>query len=232
MSGQPAGCDVSSWQHQDNAPIDWEQARADGCTFVVVKATQGTTYVNPWLLRDLDDARAAGLLVGAYHYYATGVDPAEQATHFVSSLIGQVLDLGCWLDWEPPAIAPWQAKSEVEAFCARVEEVRPWCGLYVDRWWHEQLVNATLAPRALWLADPSTDASPPGTILRQTVTWRNGSAVDGADYDVLVSRRGLDIPTSPRPRPTGLPVHVDETPPEPPAHVAADPDDEDETTAS
>lgn len=226
MSGQPTGCDVSSWQHPENRPIDWEKAREDGCTFAVVKATQGTGYTNPWLARDLDDARAAGLLVGAYHFFAVGVDAAEQATHFVSSLIGQTLDLGCWLDWEPPAVPSWEAKSLVEVFCAKVEEVRPWCGLYVDRWWHEQLVAATLAPRSLWLADPGTDASPPGTVLRQTGTWSNGGDLDGADYDVLVSRRGLDIPTAPRPRPTGAPVHVDPVVPEARTPETGDDDDE------
>ena len=231
MSGRPAGADVSSWQHVDNAPIDWERARADGCTFVIVKATQGVGYVNPWLLRDLDDARAAGLLVGAYHFYDVGVPADEQATHFVSSLIGQALDLGCWLDWEPPGLPSWEAKSLVEAFCAKVGEVRPWCGLYVDRWWHEQLVAATLGPIRLWIADPSADASPPGTILRQTVTWGNGTVIAGTDYDELVSRRGLDIPTSPRPRPTGAPVHAEPEHTEPPAAVTVTPDDEDDEPA-
>ncbi len=231
MSDRPAGADVSSWQHPENLPIDWERARADGCTFVIVKATQGVSYVNPWLARDLDDARAAGLLVAAYHYFEADLPADEQATHFVSSLIGQALDLGCWLDWEPPGIEPWKAKSLIEAFCTRVAEVRPWCGLYCDRWWHGQLVAATLGPIRLWIADPSADASPPGTILRQRGTWENGTDLGGADYDELVSRRGLDIPTSPRPRPTGAPVHVEPEHAEPPAAATAALDDEDDQSA-
>ena len=73
MSGAVKGVDVSSWQHPGQAEIDWHAVADDGYTFALVKATQGTNYVNNWLSRDLDDARSAGLLLGAYHYLEANV---------------------------------------------------------------------------------------------------------------------------------------------------------------
>lgn len=99
MGNSITGIDVSSWQHEDGQPINWDAVYEDGYRFAVVKATQGTSYVNPWVARDLSDASAAGLLLGAYHYYEAGEDPATQAKWAVSCLVGQPLDLGLFVDW-------------------------------------------------------------------------------------------------------------------------------------
>ncbi|MFC6064477.1 lysozyme [Streptomyces ochraceiscleroticus] len=63
-SGVPHGHDVSS--HQKN--VDWPEARANGARFVYVKATESTSYTNPYFGRQYRGARQAGLLRGAYHF--------------------------------------------------------------------------------------------------------------------------------------------------------------------
>jgi lysozyme len=60
--------DVSSDQHPNNAPIDWPAVARAGVTTALIKATQGTTYVNPWLASDLQGASEAGLQVRCYHF--------------------------------------------------------------------------------------------------------------------------------------------------------------------
>ncbi|MGW2813148.1 lysozyme [Streptomyces sp. NPDC001415] len=61
---KPLGHDVSS--HQKN--VDWGAAKGLGASFVYVKATESTTYRNPYFGQQYDGARQAGLVRGAYHF--------------------------------------------------------------------------------------------------------------------------------------------------------------------
>lgn len=196
------GVDVSTWQHPDNKPIDWEAVAAAGYTFAIVKATQGASYTNPWLARDLDDAFAAGLLTGAYHYYEAGTPADVQAKQFVGSLMGARLDLGAFLDYEVAVSTDWQAAGDCNAFLEAAKDGRPGCGLYcsVSTW--EALQKANVVVPKLWLASWGTDDAPAGATI-----WQYGQAeVPGVpasvDVDILTSTRGVNIPTGPAARPS------------------------------
>lgn len=74
--------DVSIAQHGDLPPgqgpaINWKAAAQAGVTTALIKATQGTTYLNPWFHTDVAGAQAAGLDVLAYHYCDFSGAPAE-----------------------------------------------------------------------------------------------------------------------------------------------------------
>jgi hypothetical protein len=66
---------------------------ASGVSAAVIKATEGTAYVNPWLGRDLADAAAAGLAVSTYHFARMG-NPVAEARFYLATagLLAQVLD--------------------------------------------------------------------------------------------------------------------------------------------
>ncbi|MFB9238553.1 GH25 family lysozyme [Plantactinospora siamensis] len=77
------GIDVSSHDHTLGA-IDWPAQAAGGVSFAYVKATEGTYYVNPYFDGDNRDAKAAGILVGAYHYARPDKkDPVNEANYFI-----------------------------------------------------------------------------------------------------------------------------------------------------
>ena len=59
------GIDVS----HHNGKINWKQV--PDVDFVYVKATEGTTYVDPMYKQNIKGARAKKLRVGAYHYFRT-----------------------------------------------------------------------------------------------------------------------------------------------------------------
>ena len=86
------GIDVSGWQKG----IDLSKVPAD---FVIIKATQGTSYVNSDCDRAYQQAKAAGRLLGVYHYFSGG-DPAKEAEHFVNNIKGYIGDAILVLDWE------------------------------------------------------------------------------------------------------------------------------------
>jgi GH25 family lysozyme M1 (1,4-beta-N-acetylmuramidase) len=77
------GIDVSSHDHNLGA-IDWAGVAAGGVKFAYVKATEGSTYTNPYFAGDYTAARNAGLYVGAYAWgRPDNGNPAGQADFLV-----------------------------------------------------------------------------------------------------------------------------------------------------
>ena len=78
--GLPKGHDVSSHQKK----VNWSKARAKGAKFVYVKATESTTYRNPYFSGQYNGARNAGIIRGAYHFALPGKSSGRtQAAYFV-----------------------------------------------------------------------------------------------------------------------------------------------------
>jgi lysozyme len=73
------GVDVS---HFDGT-VDWAAARGDGITFAIIKATEGTTFVDNHFAANWANTRAHGIIHGAYHFFRPKSDPVAQADFFV-----------------------------------------------------------------------------------------------------------------------------------------------------
>lgn len=74
------GIDVSKWQN-GNSAINWSSVKASGIDFVLVRMgntslSNGGIYEDPWGVRNLQGAYAAGLQVGVY-YYSQALTEAE-----------------------------------------------------------------------------------------------------------------------------------------------------------
>lgn len=119
------GIDVSHWQGK----INWKQVRADGRTFAFIKATQGTKRVDPQFVTNARGAKAAGLLIGAYHFVdATSSAAArEEAQHFVKTLesAGVEFDLPPVMDYEnnPGGLSKAMLNAVAVAFLNEVEKL-------------------------------------------------------------------------------------------------------------
>lgn len=206
--GAPAkGVDVSTWNHADNEPIDWEEVAHAGYTFAIIKATQGDSYLNPWLRRDYDDAFAAGLLVGAYHYYDASVEATKQAEHFVGCLIGMKLDLHAWLDLEVTAPNEWTLAGYVNTFLEACKDGRPGTGLYCSQSTWEELAKASISVPAVWAADWGVESAPPEATIWQKGQGEVPGIPGSVDLDYIVSTRGINLSTTPPPKPSVTTVH-------------------------
>ena len=86
------GIDVASYQAGLNPVIV-------PCDFVIVKATQGTSYINPDFRRMAEAVLKAGKLLGIYHYAAGGNQIAE-ADHFLNVIRPYIGKATLWVDWE------------------------------------------------------------------------------------------------------------------------------------
>ena len=73
------GLDVSYW----NERVDWRKVYDAGYRFVYVKATEGQAYQDPTFAANWRDAKQAGLLRGAYHFYHPAMDAETQAALFI-----------------------------------------------------------------------------------------------------------------------------------------------------
>ena len=87
------GVDIASYQSRISP------AQLSTTDFVIVKFTQGTSYLNPHADRQYSTSKSAGKLLGAYHY-AEGKDAKAEAQHFVRSLGSRVGECVLALDWE------------------------------------------------------------------------------------------------------------------------------------
>ena len=100
------GCDVASYQ----AGIDFSKMTTTD--FAIVKGTQGTWYVNPYADIQYSGAKAAGKLLGMYHY-AEGKDPVAEAQYFVRKVGGRVGECILALDWEGHDNSKFNSDAEV-----------------------------------------------------------------------------------------------------------------------
>jgi len=74
------GIDVSKYQ----GVVDFERVKTAGISYVFVRATEGITYQDADFRSNYRQARSAGLVVGAYHFYETNDEPGAQLENFTS----------------------------------------------------------------------------------------------------------------------------------------------------
>lgn len=108
------GIDVASWQQS----LDLRQISYD---FVVVKATEGTGYINPCCDTHVQQAIEMGKLFGVYHY-ANGGDPIAESNFFLQNIQGYLRKGILVLDFESGDNAAWNANPNgwVKTWCDNV----------------------------------------------------------------------------------------------------------------
>ncbi|MFF9087581.1 lysozyme [Streptomyces sp. NPDC014991] len=79
-ASQAEGVDVSSYQ----GAVDWKTLWGAGTTWAYTKATEGTSYTNPYFSKQYTGAYDTGLIRGAYHFATPDTaGGAAQADYFV-----------------------------------------------------------------------------------------------------------------------------------------------------
>ncbi|HEY2747459.1 MAG TPA: GH25 family lysozyme [Polyangia bacterium] len=113
------GIDVS---HYDGT-IDWAMVKASGVDFAFMKATEGTTFVDPEFATNWKAAGDAGVIRGGYHFFHPMDDPAAQADFFVATAgVPATGDLPLALDLETTdSVSNAEVASATAAFLARVQ---------------------------------------------------------------------------------------------------------------
>lgn len=146
--------DEASWQEGiDNTILD--------CDAVIVKATQGTGYINPICDSLYQAAKSAGKLLGVYHY-ASGGNATAEADFFLDNIQGYIGEAMLVLDWESGENAQWGNPNWCKEFCDRVSArtgINP--VVYVQNSAVDQVANLT--NNGLWIAQYA-DNNPMGWV--------------------------------------------------------------------
>ena len=99
------GIDVSS----HNGDIDFDKVKADGYSFVIIKASEGLEHHDSRFATNYDNARKSGRKVGAYHFFRKDTDGLNQAKNFLETIGWRKLDLPLVVDVED-----WSNAKNVE----------------------------------------------------------------------------------------------------------------------
>jgi hypothetical protein len=168
---------------QDWAGYQGDRPDVSGLSYVNIKATQGTSYVNPHMQAQADWARSHGLMVGFYHFQEKGNTQA-QAEFFVqkcASMDGDTL----WCDWETdPSTGTHPTAAEKDAFIKAVKKLRPThrCGLYCNTSFWKTIDTTSYAGDGLWIATAGYAAGNPP--ISSSWVMHQYSTANGVDHDI------------------------------------------------
>ena len=183
-SGYPVnGIDVSGHDHESGKTINWSSV-ADSNEFAYVKATEGTSYVNPNYSSDMSAGKSAGMYMGAYAFGRPDLGNATgQADHFIDTMkygrdgktlppfldmewAYQGLGLGSCFDVSASTMVSWMS-----TYLARLESrlgVTPMIYTNVN-WWNQCTNNSSAFSH--YLLDVSSCLSSPPSAPGWGTNW-------------------------------------------------------------
>ncbi|WP_025684820.1 GH25 family lysozyme [Paenibacillus maysiensis] len=187
--GNAQGIDVSRYQGK----IDWKAVKADGISFAFIKASQGQRYVDPTFILNAKGAKAAGVLLGAYHFLdATSVDAAKaEARHFADVLdqVGgaKALELPAVMDYEnnPGKLSKTLISAVALAFLLELERLTGRKPIIYTGNAFAANFNASLGGYPLWIARYSDTRVP-----SDTMTWKRWDIWQYSDSGKVAGIKG------------------------------------------
>jgi hypothetical protein len=164
------GIDVSAYQNSTYSTA--------GLGFVIVKATEGTSYVNPAHAAQIQHGRDAHLVPGHYHFVRPG-DMKAQADFFLQHAApgpGDVLAF----DWEDKAVSGGDKDVWLKYVQAKAPTHRVLLYCDLDFWTNRDHTGFTAD--GLWIADPSSPAGHPA--VKHAWVMHQYSSSGGIDHNV------------------------------------------------
>lgn len=109
------GVDVSSYQ----GVIDWNVLSRQNIDFAYIKATEGSSYVDPYFETNIDNAVKTDLYVGAYHFFSFESSGEAQANNIVSTVPKDIKMLPFVIDVE--YYGGFRTKDDIDVSKVRTE---------------------------------------------------------------------------------------------------------------
>ncbi|MDR0918019.1 MAG: DUF1294 domain-containing protein [Oscillospiraceae bacterium] len=118
------GVDVSSYQGE----IDWALLAENDIEFAFIKATEGSSFVDEYFLKNYENALKTDLRIGAYHFFSYDSSGLTQAQNFISvvgkidDMLPPVVDVEFYGDKEKNLPDKDDVTRELTAFLTAIEE--------------------------------------------------------------------------------------------------------------
>jgi GH25 family lysozyme M1 (1,4-beta-N-acetylmuramidase) len=197
------GIDVSKWQ----GDIDWAKVKAAGIQFAIIRTSFGTTGTDKYFKANVENAHAAGIPCGAYHYcYAKTVDESKaEAQHFLDVIKGYQFEYPVCLDLEDKCqdgISVSEYTDMAIAFLEELEQAGYYVAIYSGKArFMSRLDDSKLKPYTHWVAQWNKECTYPGTVGIWQYT--SDGSVDGIngrvdmdisynDYPSMIKGKGLN----------------------------------------
>lgn len=214
------GLDVSEFQGN----IDWEQVKAAGYQFAMLRAGYGFGTLDKQFQRNASECNRIGLPIGAY-WFCYAVSPetaAQEADGCINAISPYRLDYPVCYDIEQDTlnyasqngvtVAPSLATQFVQRFCDRVEERGYYAMFYSNRNFINTYFPADLSDRyALWYAYYNSQFDGRNCGIWQYTSQGSIPGISGnvdldqgfIDYPSVIRKAGLNHldGTSPQPQP-------------------------------
>lgn len=148
------GVDVSSYQGE----IDWTVLSKQDIQFAYIKATEGSSYVDPCFSRNYSDAKKTSLRIGAYHFFSFDSAGKTQAENFIANvpksedMLPPVVDVEFYADKEknPPETA-----DVINELCSFMEELEDYYGktpvIYTTHKVYNRYIEGILDDFDIWI---------------------------------------------------------------------------------
>jgi len=190
------GFDISDYQPS----VNFAGAKSSGAGFVIIKATEGSTYISPDFSAQYAGATKAGLIRGAYHFAHPGATTgAVQANYFIAHgggwsgdgiTLPGMLDLESESDGECWGLSASAMVSWISSFSSTYHSsTGRYPMLYTNpSWWETCTGNsgAFVSNNPLVLADyNSAIGTIPGGWPYQTIWQFSDSYAYGGDSDTF-----------------------------------------------
>lgn len=173
------GLDVSNNQ----GSIDFNSIKAAGYDIVYIKATEGMTYNDSYMLQNYARAKASGLLVGMYHYLRNN-DPVAEAKHYLSTIVGLAPDCIHMIDAEDACLRGI-ASSSIRRFADTLISAGLKVGLYTYTDFFNNL-DSSVKDLPLWIASWSAVEPEVNHVGWQFTSKSRVAGVDGnVDEDIF-----------------------------------------------
>jgi len=167
------GIDVSEYQGY----VNYNLVRDSGIEIVYIRTSEGTNFIDPYFRENYNNAKAAGLKVGFYHY-VTSRSPSEaviEADYFASVINGTSPDCLLAMDFEYfGGLASYEVNAISRAFLERLEEVTGKRAIvYSDAYNAGNVFDSSLSSYPLWIAEYG---------VNEPELYRNWSSWTGFQY--------------------------------------------------
>jgi GH25 family lysozyme M1 (1,4-beta-N-acetylmuramidase) len=174
------GIDVSRWQSK----VDWSLLKSNGVEFVFIKATQGNYMTDQMMVKHVEGANKAGMIIGLYHWCDPTVDAEAQALYFLNAISGLPYKMlsadveqqwGDWKEWSngrvtkivSPTVISQNAKTILETLTKKTKVPT----IVYSR---ASFINTYAKPAQSWLPKyPLWMAHYPYKATSVRTTWQN-----------------------------------------------------------
>lgn len=163
------GIDVSKWQ----ADIDWKAVAGAGIDFAIIRvgyrgfSEAGPLVEDPYFKANIAGATKAGIKVGVYFFSqaVTEAEAIEEASMALKLVRGYHLDYPIFIDTEKSSGRADKLSKDVrtkivKAFCKTVQNEGYKAGVYANKDWFENQLNADeLNSYTIWVAQFNTECT-------------------------------------------------------------------------